>query len=262
MNEAELSSHNKKELNVKVPMWEGPLDLLLDLIRSAKVNIYDIPIADITRQYMETLQLMKDMDLEVAGEFLVMASQLLLIKSRMLLPVEFGEEGDDMERDPRDGLVSQLLEYQKFKKMADVLESREQITERIIERSDHQITFLEKPEESEDDMWSEVTLFELIKIFSGVVDVVQFEGMDVLREEDYKVEDKIEYIQMVLEEKGKINFYDLFSKKTPKIEVVVTFWALLELYKMGSILFKQHSFFSDIYIFRRPGKEELQEIAG
>ena len=132
---------SKSPFRVTLPIWNGPLDLLLDLIKASEINIHDIPIKEITSQYLATIKLMQKLDLEVAAEFLVMASTLVYIKSKMLLPQEMaGVDNEDFPRDPRLGLVEQLLEYQKFKQLAEVLEDQEVHSNRLLERRDHQIT--------------------------------------------------------------------------------------------------------------------------
>ena len=176
-----------------------------------------------------------------------------------MLPAEM-EKGEDGEflNDPRANLVEQLLEYQKFKKLAGVLEDKEFHSTKLIERKDNQITF-DLPAK-EDDAWKDVTLFELIKVFSGVVDVMDYDDFEVLRTEDVRIEDKIEEIQIELKKVGKLNFYDLFPKQSTKQLIIVVFWAILELYKIGVLSIKQHAIFGDIYIFYREPRKEGETI--
>ena len=251
---------NSKAFKVKLPFFnEGPLDLLLHLIKESKINIYDIPISDITHQYLTAIQLMKKLDIELAADFLLMAATLIFIKSRMMLPAEMNEgDENDFLNDPRTNLVEQLLEYQKFKKLAEVLEDQEFHTTKIIERKDNQITF-DLPKK-EDDAWKEVNLFELIKVFSGVVDVMDYDDFDVLRTEEVRIEDKIDQIELELKRAGKLNFYDLFPKASTKQIIIVTFWAILELYKVGVLTIKQHAIFGDIYIFFREKRKEVESF--
>ena len=240
----------KDHLRVNLPIWNGPLDLLLDLIRTSEINIYDIPIKEITGQYLNTIKLMQKLNIELASEFLSMAATLVYIKSRVLLPHEIrAAEDEEFQQDPRKDLVHQLLEYQKFKNLAEKLEGREIHFERLIERRDHQITFETK--QDPDEIWKEITLFELVKVFSGVVDAIEYQKNDILLEEEYRVEDKIEYIEELLGKKEKVNFYDLFQENSVKIEIIVTFWAILEMYKHGKITLQQHTFFGDIFLFRQ-----------
>ncbi|HMB01539.1 MAG TPA: segregation/condensation protein A [Spirochaetota bacterium] len=239
----------RKVYKVDLPVWNGPLDLLLDLIQASEINIYDIPIAEITSQYLQTIKFMRKLDINVASDFLTMASYLIYIKTRMLLPAELDDSEEEEFMDPRDNLVQQLLEYQKYKKLAGVLEDKEFHSDKLIERRDNQITF--KMPRDEDDVWQDVTLFELIKVFSGVVDVIEYDQFGVLKPENINLEDKILAIKETLNKSGKSNFYDFFKDKPSKFHIIITFWAILELFKIGFILIKQHQIFGDIYIFKR-----------
>jgi segregation and condensation protein A len=253
-------------LTVSLPSWNGPLDLLLDLIRESQVNIHDIPIREITRQYLETIELMQKLDVEMASEFLVMAATLVHIKSRMILPAELQDGEDDLWEDPRRDLVRQLLEYQKFKELAQELDRREAVANRLLERREQPMNFI-SPRGEDVDLWKDVTLHDLIKVFTEVVRVLDFESFGVLREEEFRVEDKMEYIRAVLAEKGEIDFFELFGQRRGRGEIVVTFWAVLELFKVGAIRIAQKDLFTTIMIFPRnlaaglPGSETIVEEA-
>jgi len=253
-------------LTVSLPSWNGPLDLLLDLIRESQVNIHDIPIREITRQYLETIALMQQLDVEMASEFLVMAATLVQIKSRMILPAEMQEGEEDLWEDPRRDLVRQLLEYQKFKDLAAELDRREAVANRLLERREQPMNFI-SPRGNAVDLWKDVTLLDLIKVFTEVVRVLDFESFGVLREEEYRVEDKMEYIRAVLAERGELDFLELFGAKRSRGEVVVTFWAVLELFKVGAIRIMQSGQFTQIMIFAKnlaaglPGSQSIVEAA-
>ena len=228
--------------------WQGPLDLLLDLIKAAKIDIRDIPIREITSQYLEVIRLMRKLNIEVASEFILMASTLIYIKSQTILPSEIDEtDEEEFMRDPRSDLVSQLLEYQKFKQAAEWLENREIHANRLIERQDRQLLF--SPPEKDDDIWKEVTLFELIRVFSGIVDAVTVEEESYsLAEKEYRVEDKIDMIAGCLDSNKPLYFYSLFPPRASRAEIIATFWAILEMYKYTRLLIRQHSLFGDIYL--------------
>lgn len=237
-------------IDVKVAAYSGPLDVLLDLIRAAQVNIHDIPIREITASYLQVIEAMKRLDIEVASEFLVMAATLIQIKSRMILPAELEEGEGDLWEDPRRDLVRQLLEYQKFKELSAELERREAVAHRLVERRDAQAAFT-AARGLVSDLWKDVSLEDLLKVFTEVVRVLDYEEFGVLREEEFKVDDKMDYIRAVLADRGEVEFYGLFSDRRSRAEIVVTFWAVLELYKVGAIKVQQQEQFALIMIFPR-----------
>ena len=240
---------------ISLPIWSGPLDLLLELIRSSEVDIFDIPIAEITQQYLETIRKWQQLDIDVASDFLAMAATLLVIKSAMLLPAELEEGQDVFEKDPRANLVKQLLEYQKYKEIAKVLDEKELRASSVVDRQDRQ-TFLEEmsleqPKEEEEDLWKNVTLFDLLKIFSGVAGAVEKSYVyDELRKEEFLLEDKINLITQTLENKKQEDFRFFFQFPYIKTEVVITFWAVLELYRQHYLEIKQHKIFGNISLFK------------
>ncbi len=237
------------QYKVKLPTWNGPLDLLLDLIRSSEVNIFDIPIFEITQQYLDAIKVIQKMDIDLASDFLAMAATLIMIKSKMLLPVEMQSDEDLLLEDPRKDLVDKLIEYQKYKAIAAELENSEFHAERIIERKDCQTTF----DVNEGNIWESVTIYELLKVFSGFVDVVdKMENDESLEEEEeFQVEDKLNFIKNQFKQEEKIEFYSLFGNRFIKNEVIVTFLAILELYKLDYLLIRQHRVFGDIYLFKK-----------
>jgi len=235
-------------IDVRITAYEGPLDLLLDLIKENKVDISDIPIAEITEQYLQYIDDMKQLNLVVAGEFLVMAATLLYIKSKMLLPDDVDEE-DDVEGDPRLDLVNALLEYQTFKEAAKDLnvmqEERRQIFTRLTHQDEH-----EGDSSSAADDTIAGNLFELIQAFSDVLKTHAIETFHEIFEEEILIDDKIELILEAIEKKPEVYFLQLFARKSTRNELIVTFMALLELIKMKKVRIVQSAIFGEISIKR------------
>lgn len=235
---------------VKLEVFEGPLDLLLYLIKRDEVNIYDIPIAKITEEYLEYLHLMQMLDLDIAGEFLVMAATLVHIKSKMLLPPEEREAEEVEEQDPREELVRRLLEYKKFKEAADRLadyeEKRKDIFARHIDPS--------LIEEGQETHYFEASLFDLISAFSKVLKEVPKEAFYELIKDETTVEEKIHDILHTLVEKSVLFVTDLFEMAKNKMEIVVTFLAVLELIRQKEIIVRQKTLFGEIEIIRNTQK--------
>lgn len=235
---------------VKLNIFEGPLDLLLFLIKRDKIDIYDIPIANVTQQYLDYLELMKMLDLEIAGEFLVMAATLIHIKSKMLLPPEETEEEIEEEEDPRDELVRRLLEYKKYKEAASQLQTMHE---------DHKNLFLRRGEGDKGKIvaddgteYFEASLFDLITAFRKVLTTVPKKTFHKVVKNAFTVSDKIHEIYHILAKEPKIYFSSLFEKAEEKDEVVVIFLAILELIKMREIFVAQKGPFEDIEIIRNP----------
>ncbi|MEW6609219.1 MAG: segregation/condensation protein A [bacterium] len=227
---------------IKLPVFEGPFDLLLYLIRKDEINIYDIPIAKITKQYLEYLSLMESLDLEVASEFLVIAALLLSIKSRMLLPKSQVFEGESEEaEDPRLELAKRLTEYKTYKELAGKFEQRLDFYQGIFTHPHH----LEIEEDTE---LIECDLFELIKAFQKILK--EKDGKMEITVDDTSLEQKMAYLQNLLDDNEKVSFLNLFKGTKMKIEVVITFLALLELIKLKKVYIRQHRLFSDIWIYR------------
>jgi segregation and condensation protein A len=217
---------------VKLDIFEGPLDLLLYLIRKNEVDIYDIPIATITEQYLEYLDLMTVLNLDIAGEYLVMAATLTKIKSKMLLPpIEDGDEEE--EEDPRAELMEHLLEYQHYKEVAFQLKSRELLEKDVFTRIQ-----LEEQVEGDDSDGGiiEVSLFDLVDALRKVIEKKDLPGNLIeVNIERISVKDKISEIVMHLKEKQEIIFQSIFDALTTKYEIIVTFLAVLELMKLRAI---------------------------
>ena len=232
------------EYKVKLEVFEGPLDLLLYLIKRDEIDIYDIPIEHITKQYLNYLDAFKILDLDIAGDFVVMAANLIYIKSRSLLPVSLQPpEETAEEEDPRWELVRQLIEYKKFKDAAAHLQICEISQENLFSR------LPEKPEIIGNRPMGEVSIFDLINAFNGVLKRLNTtENLREIFEENYSVSDKIDLIMKMTGSGVSLKFAELFAKVASRTEVVVTFLALLELIRLKQILAIQSEPFSEIEI--------------
>lgn len=228
----------------RIQDFEGPLDLLLFLIKKNEVNIYDIPIAQVTEQYVSYLNDDVNRDLDNLTDFYLMAATLLYIKSRMLLPVEI--DLDDELGDPRKELVERLIEYQRFKKLSDLMIERNDDTDVLIERRGSQRTIPFGVE----DPWQDIEVWDLLKSFSSVMAGLTSEKIINLYEE-VSVNEKISLIYELLEEHEHFSFQDLITKQNSVMELVCAFLAVLETVKMRQIRIQQHVFFGDIRIIRR-----------
>lgn len=235
----------QEDYKVQLEVFEGPLDLLLYLIKKEEVDIYNIPIEKITTQYMEYLNLMKMLDLNIAGEFIVMAANLMMIKSRMLLPVEERPELEQEEEDPRWELVRQLVEYKKFKDAAAKLEERALYQENVFGID------IEKIGMNEGDAGMalhEVSIFDLITAFKEALKNARTEEFGEIVGHQFTVADKIDYILHKVRGGERTTFRSLFVAGSHRYEIVCTFLALLELIKLSQISVTQDSKFGDIYI--------------
>ncbi len=229
---------------VHLDIFEGPLDLLLYLIKKEELDIYDIPITRITEQYLETLNLMELLDLDVAGEFLVMAATLMQIKSKMLLPPDPVAETPE-EMDPRAELVRRLLEYKAFKGAADKLRDFEGKRSEIFTR------FGVEPELSgSDSPFLEVSLFDLISAFSLALKNLPKSDFHQVEKDEFTVAEKVHEIFHRLVKEPVIYFSDLFKSSKNKFEVITTFLAILELIRLKEVLIRQDNHFSEIEILR------------
>jgi segregation and condensation protein A len=225
--------------SVKLNEFEGPLDLLLYMIRKNEINIYDIPIAHITEQYIEYIREAEIMNLEDITAFHAMAATLLYIKSRMLLPVEMEDSGIE---DPRADLVERLIEYQKYKKLSELMEEKEKENEWVIERRrlQHNLPF------ADDDIWEEVDIWDLVKTMSSLTINIPAERIIDLYEE-VTVNEKTTLLAEFLENHGECRFTDLIVR-AGAMEVVCAFLAVLEAAKMRLIVLFQNRLFGDILI--------------
>lgn len=245
---------------VKVPVFEGPLDLLLHLIREHKIDIYDIPISLITHQYLQYLELMKELNLEVAGEFLLMAATLIHIKSRMLLPVEETASVEEAE-DPRLELVQRLLEYQAIKEAARSLRDREETWRNYFWRPP--LPEEESVEEEKELSLFDLSLFDLMGAFRTFLEKAPAEAVEITRE-TLTVKDKISHIMERLSSEETVRFEDLFSGDRSRGDMVVTFVALLEIIRLGLARAYQDREFGAIWIInpQRKGDESSPDAPG
>jgi len=233
---------------IKLEVFEGPLDLLLYLIKKDEVNIYDIPIAQITDQYMEYLDMLKLLDLDVVGDFLVMAATLMQIKSKMLLPPDPSEQLTE-EEDPRDELVRRLLEYKKFKEAADDLRNKEMVRQDFFRRTPDEEKIKEMKEEAT-EVYFEANLFDLISAFANALKNVPKDVFYEVIKEEFTVEQKIHDILHLFLHRPKVFLKDLFAKAGSKEEIIVTFMAILELIRLREVVAMQKGVFSDIEVIR------------
>lgn len=242
-------------ISIKLEAFEGPLDLLLHLIDKNKINIYDIPITEITHQYIEYIKLMEYQDLDSMSEFLVMASELLSIKSKMLLPKE---EEEDKE-DPRYDLVERLLEYKMFKYISDILKDKEIDASKVLYKEptfpDEALQYKEEIDPSE--VMGDISLIDIQRVFSSLIRK-QEKRIDPIRSkfgdieiEKINISDKMEYIEKYSSKHRLFPFTDLLSENFSKQEVIVTFLGVLELTKTGQVVIKQNMLFDDFIITRK-----------
>ncbi|MCK4536636.1 MAG: segregation/condensation protein A [Desulfuromonadales bacterium] len=246
---------------VHLDNFTGPLDLLLHLIKKNEMDIYDIPIAAITSQYLEILDAMQTLNLDVAGEFLLMAASLVHVKSRLLLPKVVDDESEEDEDDPRAELVRRLLEYQKYKEAAVALDEQPKLNQDVFSRFAPEPEVLEKC----DGGFVEVSLFDLL---AALQDVLRenpeplFHTVDV---EQLSVTDRINAIMSRLQGHQSLAFYDLFPDKVERSDIVVTFLAMLELVRLRMVRFMQNKRFGTIWLMTSvevtPDELELGEEA-
>lgn len=241
------------ELTVKLQVFEGPLDLLLHLLEKNKVNIYDIPIVEITDQYLAYIGEMKRQDLNVMSEFLVMAATLIDIKSKMLLPKD---ETEEEEEDPRAELVQKLLEYKMYKCMSYELKDRQMDAERVLFKVPTIPEEVRKYEEPVNvaELVSDITLKKLNDIFKSIMKK-QVDKIDPIRsqfgkieKEEVSLEERMEYLENYAMVHRNFSFRGLLEAQSSKMEIIVTFLAILELMKTGKIYISQENIFDDIFI--------------
>jgi segregation and condensation protein A len=230
---------------VRLELFEGPLDLLLYLVKKDHLNIYDIPISKVTEQYIQYLNLMQLLDLNIAGEFLVMAATLMQIKSKMLLPAE--ETPAEEQEDPREELVRRLLEYEKFKEIAETLRQKERGQEEVFKRP-RPVDKSEIPTETE--VYFEASIFDLINAFSKALEDIPKQLFYEVIKDEFTIEDKVHQILHLLLVSSAVTLSELFGKAKNKLEVIVTFLAILELIRLKEIVARQKELFGEIEISR------------
>ncbi len=250
MHMADLLPNEEYKVNLEV--FEGPLDLLLYLIKKDEVDIYDIPIGRITTQYMEYLDLMKILNLEIAGDFIVMAATLMVIKSRLLLPdEERGPVEEDDEDDPRWDLVRQLVEYKKFKDAAGFLGQLEEIQENVFSREGEHVELGMRP----DVGMSDVSIFDLISALNQALDRAPKEELNEIFAEQFTVSEKVDYLLEATKNGKPLTLGRLFCGMRSRQEIVCTFLAVLELMKLNRLIARQDSHFDEIVIEQIEGGE-------
>lgn len=236
---------------IKLEIFEGPFDLLLYLIKKDEINVYDIPIAVILEQYLNYLELMRLLDLNIAGEFIVMAATLMQIKSKMLLPQEVNleEEIPDEEKDPRVELVKRLLEYRQFKEAAEQLRFKERARQDLFKRP-----VVSKDEETGESFF-EANLFDLISAFSKALKDVPKELIYEVIKDEFTVEGKVNDLKQLFKNCSHISLTNLFLKAKNKLEAIATFLAVLELIRLKEVIVAQKSLFGEIEVLKNESGE-------
>jgi segregation and condensation protein A len=231
--------------NVKLENFEGPLDLLLYFIKRDKIDIYDIPISQITSEYIDVINTAKKLDVSVAGEFLFMASLLLRLKTRMLLPRQKDEEGLDID-DPRINLVGQLLQYKNFRNIAHQLKGIHEENKDLFYRPNDKISF--KKTINPSDFLNEVSLFDISKIFQSAIDNAPQDNSFTIVRETISLKEQKQFIISNFKDKKTISLSSLIKKLDSKLEIIVTFLAVLDMIKESELICKQKNTFEDIEI--------------
>lgn len=246
-NQFDGAEQTELPYQVRIENFEGPLDLLLHLIRKNEINIYDIPIAMIAQQYLSYIEAMKELNLAVAGEFLVMAATLLQIKSKMLLPVEESAEDDEDGPDPREELVRRLLEYKAFKEAARQLDTQERMWREIYSRP---AASLEVDTESDETMLDTIGLFDLVDALQGVLNRNPGRQLLEIIPDNLTVRDRMNVILETLEGLESVGFEALFEVSCHRLVIIVTFLALLELIRLRTVRVYQAENFGPILVSR------------
>ena len=244
---------------VRIENFEGPLDLLLHLIKKNEINICDIPIAMIAQQYLAYIEAMNELNLSVAGEFLIMAATLLQIKSKMLLPADEAAEDDEDGPDPREELVRRLLEYKSYKEAARQLDDQEKMWREIFSREQGP----PEPIETDETLLDNVTLFDLVDALKGVIDRNPGRKLIEIIPDNLTVRERMNVILEMLEGKDSVSFVSLFEESCHRLVVIVTFLAMLELIRLRVARVFQAETFGPILVSRAfslvPDPAELDE---
>lgn len=238
---------------IRLKEFEGPLDLLLFFIKRDELNIYDIPISHITKEYLEYVNVIKLLDLESAGDFILMASTLMHIKARMLLPREVDEKGEEI--DPRSELIQALLEYKRYKEMSDELGFFEASQRKINYRGNYSADEVENPPEF-NILLKNVTVYDLAKAFKKAMDLVKPEVVHQIIKTPVTIDEQMEYLLTTLQNSEK-TFIDIVREMKEKIRIVVTFIALLELAKMQKIGIKESEDFNNFILYLIPNGTDI-----
>lgn len=232
---------------IKLQEFEGPLDLLLFFIKRDELDIYNIPISRITREFLDYIHYMESLDLEVAGEFLVMAAELMQVKVRMLLPPEPGEEE---EQDPRANLVKRLVEYKRFKEVAVQMTKREEERRKVYSRGYFEADEKVMVGDEDENHLRDVSLFDLIASFKFAVERMPKKFVHDIVKLNVSVDEQVEYIMDYFSRRSEATFFELIKDMQEKIRVVVTFMALLELIRARRVIVRQPDPFAELSIIR------------
>ena len=237
-------------LRVHLDKFQGPFEVLLYLIRAQEVDIFDIPIVKITDQYLRFLEMMQEDDLDVTGEFLVMAATLIQIKSKMLLPAEADPDDEEFEEeDPRLELVEKLLEYRRYREVTERLQALEEARAAWFTRN--ATPRIDSSEDDEEEL-VEMSVYDLVTAFRGVLRYITDDLVHTIEGEEFSVDEKIEYIEDRLAREGSVSWRELFEKCRSRLELVCYFLAILELCRMGRVRAHQHGAFGEIRLFPVP----------
>lgn len=232
---------------IRLEQFEGPLDLLLFFIKRDELNIYDIPISKITKEFLEYVNYIRMLDLETAGEFILMASTLMHIKVRMLLPREVDEKGEEI--DPRADLVKALLEYKRYKEVSEELAFLESNQRKISFRGNFSADPIETPNEY-GILLKNITVYDIARAFKKVIEGIKPEPVHQIRKINITIEEQINFIMNKIDEYTNLHFLTLVHGMKEKIRVVITFVAILELVKMQRIGLKESTNFNDFVIYK------------
>jgi segregation and condensation protein A len=245
-NHSDDTEQTELPYQVRIENFEGPLDLLLHLIKKSEINIYDIPIHLIAQQYLTYIEAMEDLNLTVAGEFLVMAATLIQIKSKMLLPVDETAVDEEDGPDPREELVRRLLEYKQFKEAANQLDEHERLWREIYSREQSPTVELE----SDESLLDNVSLFDLVDALQGILNRNPGKTFMEILPDNLTVRERMNSILEMLERQESVSFVDLFEPSCHRLVIIVTFLALLELMKLRTARIFQAEHFGPILVSR------------
>jgi segregation and condensation protein A len=240
---------NTNQYVVSLTNFEGPLDLLLFFIKRDELDIYDIPIAQITEEFLLYTQAIQMLDLEQAGEFIVMAATLMQIKAKMLLPKPERGPDEEEEEDPRAELVRRLLEYKQYKEVAEKLRGREEEQRYVYYRQYFRSDVKTFSEETAEDMLKNVTLFDLMAAFKRALDKAPKKTVHVVEKISYTIEEQTDYILGIFLNRSQVTFFELIDGME-RIGIIITFLALLELIKSKTVAFHQEANFEDLLVYK------------
>ncbi len=237
---------------VKIDVFEGPFDLLVFLIENAEMSIYDIKVSEITSQYVKYLEMMQEYNIEITGEFMVLAATLIELKSKMLLPRPKAEGDQSMAEDPRNELVQKLIEYKKFRAAAEGLEYQEELAMQIHTKPQEDLA----PYTMEPDEFIDLDLSQFVRAFNLFIQKKKkiediHKRYERVERERISVEDRMRQIKTMFDSKSRISFSDLIGEHTDKYEIVLTFVSVLEMIRQKTILVKQNMNFGEIYLTRK-----------